>query len=164
MDGERVVLGITGGISAYKCAELTRRLRQAGAVVRVVMTHSAERFITATTLQALSGNPVRTSLWDEAAEAAMSHIELARWADKVLIAPASADFMSRLAIGQADDLLSTLCLATTAPIYLAPAMNQAMWANAATRANASLLSSRGIHLLGPDSGEQACGVPPRREF
>lgn len=157
MNGKRVVLGVTGGIAAYKCAELTRRLRQAGAEVRVVMTHSAERFITATTLQALSGNPVRTSLWDEAAEAAMSHIELARWADKVLIAPASADFMSRLAVGQADDLLSTLCLATSAPIYLAPAMNQAMWANAATQANAGLLRDRGMHLLGPGSGEQACG-------
>lgn len=157
LNGERIVLGITGGIAAYKCAELTRRLKQAGAEVRVVMTHSAERFITPTTLQALSGNPVRTSLWDEAAEAAMSHIELARWASKVLVAPASADFMARLATGQADDLLSTLCLATTAPIYLAPAMNQAMWANAATRANATVLAERGIRLLGPASGEQACG-------
>ncbi len=157
LNGERIVLGITGGIAAYKCAELTRRLKQAGAEVRVVMTHSAERFITPTTLQALSGHPVRTSLWDEAAEAAMSHIELARWASKVLVAPASADFMARLAAGQADDLLSTLCLATTAPIYLAPAMNQAMWANAATRANAAVLAGRGIRLLGPASGEQACG-------
>lgn len=157
LDGERIVLGITGGIAAYKCAELTRRLKQAGAEVRVVMTHSAERFITPTTLQALSGHPVRTSLWDEAAEAAMSHIELARWASKVLVAPASADFMARLAAGQADDLLSTLCLATTAPIYLAPAMNQAMWANAATRANAAVLAERGIRLLGPANGEQACG-------
>jgi phosphopantothenoylcysteine decarboxylase / phosphopantothenate---cysteine ligase len=157
LNGERIVLGITGGIAAYKCAELTRRLKQAGAEVRVVMTHSAERFITPTTLQALSGHPVRTSLWDEAAEAAMSHIEMARWASKVLVAPASADFMARLAAGQADDLLSTLCLATTAPISLAPAMNQAMWANAATQANAAVLAARGIRLLGPGSGEQACG-------
>jgi len=157
LNGERIVLGITGGIAAYKCAELTRRLKQAGAEVRVVMTHSAERFITPTTLQALSGHPVRTSLWDEAAEAAMSHIEMARWASKVLVAPASADFMARLAAGQADDLLSTLCLATTAPISLAPAMNHAMWSNAATQANAAVLAARGIRLLGPGSGEQACG-------
>lgn len=157
LKGERIVLGITGGIAAYKCADLIRRLRQAGAEVRVVMTASAERFITPTTLQALSGHPVRTSLWDEAAEAAMSHIELARWAGKVLVAPASADFMARLAGGQSDDLLATLCLATTAPVHLAPAMNQAMWANAATRANAATLRARGIRLLGPASGEQACG-------
>lgn len=155
--GERVLLGVTGGIAAYKSAELTRRLKQAGADVRVVMSHSAEQFITRTTLQALSGNPVRTSLWDESAEAAMSHIELARWASKVLVAPASADFMARLSSGQAGDLLSTLCLATTAPIYLAPAMNQAMWANVATAANKDLLLQRGVHLLGPASGEQACG-------
>lgn len=155
--GERVLLGVTGGIAAYKSADLTRRLKQAGADVRVVMSHSAEQFITRTTLQALSGNPVRTSLWDESAEAAMSHIELARWASKVLVAPASADFMARLSAGQAGDLLSTLCLATTAPIYLAPAMNQAMWANVATAANKDLLLQRGVHLLGPASGEQACG-------
>jgi phosphopantothenoylcysteine decarboxylase/phosphopantothenate--cysteine ligase len=155
--GERILLGVTGGIAAYKSAELVRRLKQAGADVRVVMTHSAEQFITATTLQALSGNPVRSSLWDESAEAAMSHIELARWASKVLVAPASADFIARLANGQANDLLSTLCLATTAPIYLAPAMNQAMWANAATKANKEKLQQRGVHLLGPASGEQACG-------
>jgi phosphopantothenoylcysteine decarboxylase/phosphopantothenate--cysteine ligase len=155
--GERVLLGVTGGIAAYKSADLVRRLKQAGAEVRVVMSHSAEQFITPTTLQALSGNPVRTSLWDESAEAAMSHIELARWASKVLIAPASADFIARLASGQAGDLLSTLCLATTAPIYLAPAMNQAMWANVATADNKNLLLQRGVHLLGPASGEQACG-------
>lgn len=155
--GERILLGVTGGIAAYKSAELVRRLKQAGADVRVVMTHSAEQFITATTLQALSGNPVRSSLWDESAEAAMSHIELARWASKVVVAPASADFIARLANGQANDLLSTLCLATTAPIYLAPAMNQAMWANAATKANKEKLQQRGVHLLGPASGEQACG-------
>jgi phosphopantothenoylcysteine decarboxylase / phosphopantothenate---cysteine ligase len=155
--GERILLGVTGGIAAYKSAELVRRLKQAGADVRVVMTHSAEQFITATTLQALSGNPVRSSLWDESAEAAMSHIELARWASKVLVAPASADFIARLANGQANDLLSTLCLATTAPIYLAPAMNQAMWANAATKANKEKLQQRGVNVLGPASGEQACG-------
>ncbi|HWR96469.1 MAG TPA: bifunctional phosphopantothenoylcysteine decarboxylase/phosphopantothenate--cysteine ligase CoaBC [Arenimonas sp.] len=155
--GERVLLGVTGGIAAYKSAELTRRLKQAGADVRVVMSRSAEQFITQTTLQALSGNPVRTSLWDTDAEAAMSHIELARWASKVVVAPASADFIARLAAGQAGDLLSTLCLATTAPIYLAPAMNQAMWANAASAANRNLLLQRGVQLLGPASGEQACG-------
>ena len=155
--GERILLGVTGGIAAYKSADLVRRLKQAGADVRVVMSHSAEQFITPTTLQALSGNPVRTSLWDESAEAAMSHIELARWASKVLVAPASADFIARLANGQASDLLSTLCLATTAPIYLAPAMNQAMWANVATADNKNLLLQRGVHLLGPASGEQACG-------
>jgi phosphopantothenoylcysteine decarboxylase/phosphopantothenate--cysteine ligase len=155
--GERVLLGVTGGIAAYKSADLVRRLKQAGAEVRVVMSHSAEQFITTTTLQALSGNPVRTSLWDESAEAAMSHIELARWASKVLVAPASADFIARLASGQAGDLLSTLCLATTAPLYVAPAMNQAMWANLATAENKALLQQRGVHLLGPASGEQACG-------
>jgi phosphopantothenoylcysteine decarboxylase/phosphopantothenate--cysteine ligase len=155
--GERILLGVTGGIAAYKCAELVRRLKQAGAEVRVVMTQSAEQFITATTLQALSGNPVRTSLWDESAEAAMSHIELARWASKLLIAPASADFMARLAGGHGNDLLSTLCLATTAPVYIAPAMNHAMWSNSATVENTNLLKQRGFRLLGPASGEQACG-------
>jgi phosphopantothenoylcysteine decarboxylase/phosphopantothenate--cysteine ligase len=157
LNGEHILLGVTGGIAAYKSAELVRRLKQAGADVRVVMSHSAEQFITATTMQALSGNPVRSSLWDENAEAAMSHIELARWASKVLVAPASADFIARLANGQANDLLSTLCLATTAPIYLAPSMNQAMWANVATKANKDKLQQRGVHLLGPASGEQACG-------
>ena len=137
--GERILLGVTGGIAAYKSAELVRRLRQAGAEVRVVMTQSAEQFITTTTLQALSGNPVRTSLWDESAEAAMSHIELARWASKLVIAPASADFMARLAGGHGNDLLSTLCLATTAPVYIVPAMNQAMWSNTATTENTNLL-------------------------
>ena len=157
MNGKRILLGVTGGIAAYKSAELVRLLKQAGAEVRVVMSHSAERFITATTLQALSGFPVRTSLWDEAAEAAMSHIELARWATDVLVAPASADFCARLATGQAGDLLSTLCLATEAPITLAPAMNRQMWANAATQANMQTLKSRSVRILGPASGEQACG-------
>lgn len=157
LHGERILLGVTGGIAAYKSAELVRRLKQAGADVRVVMTQSAEQFITATTLQALSGNPVRTSLWDESAEAAMSHIELARWASKLVIAPASADFMARLAGGHGNDLLSTLCLATTAQVYIAPAMNHAMWANAATVENTERLVQRGFRLLGPASGEQACG-------
>jgi phosphopantothenoylcysteine decarboxylase / phosphopantothenate---cysteine ligase len=157
LNGERILLGVTGGIAAYKSAELVRLFKQSGAEVRVVMTEAAERFITATTLQALSGQPVRRGLWDEAAEAAMSHIELGRWATRVLIAPASADFCARLATGQASDLLSTLCLATEAPITLAPAMNRAMWANAATQANRQVLAARGFQILGPASGEQACG-------
>jgi phosphopantothenoylcysteine decarboxylase/phosphopantothenate--cysteine ligase len=155
--GERILLGVTGGIAAYKSAELVRRLKQAGADVRVVMTQSAEQFMTVTTMQALSGNPVRTSLWDESAEAAMSHIELARWATKLVVAPASADFMARLTGGLGNDLLSTLCLATKAPVYLAPAMNHVMWANSATVENTARLVARGFHLLGPGSGEQACG-------
>ena len=157
LDGKHVLLGVTGGIAAYKCAELVRGLRKAGAEVRVVMTAAAERFVTPTTLQALSGHPVRSSLWDEAAEAAMSHIELARWADVVLIAPASADALARFAGGHANDLLSTLCLATEAPVHLAPAMNRVMWANAATQDNVALLRARGFRVHGPASGEQACG-------
>lgn len=157
LDGKHVLLGVTGGIAAYKCAELVRGLRKAGAEVRVVMTAAAERFVTPTTLQALSGHPVRSSLWDEAAEAAMSHIELARWADVVLIAPASADTLARLAGGHANDLLSTLCLATEAPVHLAPAMNRVMWSNPATQDNAALLRARGFRIHGPASGEQACG-------
>lgn len=155
--GERVLLGVSGGIAAYKSAELVRRLREAGAEVRVVMTTAAEHFITATTLQALSGHPVRRSLWDAAAEAAMDHIELARWASRVLIAPATADVIARLAQGRADDLLSTLCLATEAPLAVAPAMNRVMWANAATQANIAVLRQRGVAVLGPAAGEQACG-------
>jgi len=157
MRDKHILLGVTGGIAAYKSAELVRRLVERGAQVQVVMTAAAREFIGGTTFQALSGRPVRESLWDSAAEAAMGHIELARWADLVLVAPASADFMARLATGRADDLLSTLCLATAAPIALAPAMNQQMWANAATQANAGLLRQRGVMLLGPASGEQACG-------
>lgn len=157
VNGKHVLLGITGGIAAYKCAELVRGLRKAGAEVRVVMTDAAERFVAPTTLQALSGHPVRRSLWDEAAEAAMGHIELARWADAVLIAPASADTLARLAGGHAGDLLSTLCLATEAPVHLAPAMNRIMWANPATQANVDLLRTRGYRFHGPASGEQACG-------
>ena len=153
----RILLGITGGIAAYKAADLVRRLRERGAEVQVVMTEAATRFVTPLTFQALSGRPVRTGLWDEAAEAAMGHIELARWADLVLVAPASADFLARLAAGRADDLLATLCLATEAPVWVAPAMNRLMWANAATRANVATLAGRGVRLLGPDSGSQACG-------
>lgn len=152
-----VLLGITGGIAAYKSPDLVRRLRDAGAEVQVVMTSAAREFVTPLTFQAVSGNPVHHDLLDPAAEAAMGHIELARWADEVLISPASADFMARLAHGLADDLLTTLCLATEAPITLAPAMNRLMWANAATQANRELLIARGIRLIGPGEGDQACG-------
>ena len=155
--GRRILLGVTGGIAAYKSPDLVRRLREHGAVVQVVMTAAAERFITPLSLQAVSGQPVRTDLWDANAEAAMGHIELARWAELVLIAPASADFIARLAHGYASDLLSTLCLATEAPIAVAPAMNRLMWSNAATRANVEMLARRGVELLGPGEGEQACG-------
>ena len=153
----RVLLGVTGGIAAYKSAEIVRRLRERGAEVQVVMTAGARQFVTPLTFQALSGRPVRSDLWDEDAEAAMGHIELARWADRILIAPASADFLARLAHGLADDLLATLCLATDVPISVAPAMNRLMWANAATRANVELLRSRGVAILGPSVGDQACG-------
>ncbi len=154
---KRVIVGVTGGIAAYKSADLVRRLREAGAQVRVVMTESATQFITPLTLQALSGHRVHRHLLDADSEAAMGHIELARWADLVLVAPATANFMARLAHGMADDLLSTLCLASEAPVALAPAMNRRMWAQAATRANAALLGERGVHLLGPAEGAQACG-------
>jgi phosphopantothenoylcysteine decarboxylase/phosphopantothenate--cysteine ligase len=153
----RILLGVSGGIAAYKACELVRRLRDLGAQVRVVMTENATRFVTPTTFQALSGEAVRVSLWDESAEAAMGHIELARWAERVLIAPASADLMARLTHGHANDLLSTLCLATAAPVYVAPAMNQQMWAHAATQANLATLRARGVHILGPAAGDQACG-------
>jgi phosphopantothenoylcysteine decarboxylase / phosphopantothenate---cysteine ligase len=152
-----IILGVTGGIAAYKSADLIRRLRDAGAEVRVVMTEAACEFITPLTLQALSGNPVRRDLFDPAAEAAMGHIELARWADAVVIAPASADFLARLAAGSAGDLLSTLCLASDSPLLVAPAMNQAMWRDAATRANCDRLQERGVHVAGPGVGSQACG-------
>ena len=154
---QRILLGITGGIAAYKSAELTRRLRDQGAEVRVVMTPAATEFITPLTLQALSGNPVHTELLDHAAEAAMGHIELARWADTVVVAPATANFIARLSNGMADDLLSALCLATAAPLLVAPAMNQQMWQNPATQENIARLQARGITLLGPASGDQACG-------
>ena len=155
--GQRIVLCVTGGIAAYKAADLARRLQDAGAQVRVVMTEAATRFITPMTFQALTGQPVRTSLWDEAAEAAMGHIELARWADRLLVAPASADAIARLAAGLAGDLLSTLYLATEAPLVLAPAMNRVMWAHPATQANLATLQARGAQVLGPGEGDQACG-------
>lgn len=153
----RILLGISGGIAAYKACELCRELRRAGAEVRVVMTANAEHFVTATTLQALSGQPVRSSLWDASAEAAMGHIELARWAERVVIAPASADVIARLAHGHADDLLTTLCLATTAPLTLAPAMNWRMWEQPATQANIASLQARGAQILGPVDGPLAEG-------
>jgi phosphopantothenoylcysteine decarboxylase / phosphopantothenate---cysteine ligase len=157
MQGKRILLGVTGGIAAYKSPDLVRRLRERGAEVQVAMTAAALKFVTPTTFQAVSGRPVRSDLWDAAAEAAMGHIELARWAELVAVAPASADFLARLATGQADDLLATLCLATEAPIAVAPAMNHLMWANAATRANVATLVQRGVHVLGPAAGDQACG-------
>jgi phosphopantothenoylcysteine decarboxylase/phosphopantothenate--cysteine ligase len=153
----KILLGVTGGIAAYKAADLVRRLRDGGAEVQVVLTEGAARFVTPLTFQALSGRPVRVGLWDEAGEAAMGHIELARWADLVLVAPASADFLARLAAGLADDLLATTCLATAAPIAVAPAMNQQMWAAAATQANVQTLRQRGVRVLGPGVGSQACG-------
>ena len=153
----RVLLGVSGGIAAYKAAELTRRLLETGAQVRVILTENAARFVTPLTFQALSGQPVRSGLWDEAAEAAMGHIELARWAQRIVIAPASADVIARLAHGIANDLLSTVCLASAAPVALAPAMNQQMWAHAATQANVDLLRRRGVDVLGPAAGSQACG-------
>lgn len=162
-EARKILLGVSGGIAAYKSPDLVRRLRERGAEVRVVMTEGAQRFITPLTLQAVSGWPVRTDLWDEHAESAMGHIELARWADLIVIAPATANLIARLASGSADDLLGTLCLASQAPLFLAPAMNQQMWANPATRANCARLRERGITLLGPDAGDQACGeVGPGR--
>ena len=152
-----IVLGITGGIAAYKTPDLVRRLRARGADVQIVMTASAEEFVTETALQAVSGRPVRSNLWDKEAEASMSHIELARWADVVLIAPATAEIMARLASGAAADLLTTLCLATEAPIAIAPAMNHVMWSNPAVQSNRATLEERGIRILGPDHGSQACG-------
>lgn len=157
MAEQNIILGVTGGIAAYKTPELVRRLTERGATVQVVMTDSAKHFVTETTLQAVSGLVVRHNLWDAQAEAAMGHIELARWADLVLIAPATAEFMSRLAAGAAPDLLTTLCLASRAPIVLAPAMNHVMWSNAAVQANRELLEARGVRLLGPEDGDQACG-------
>lgn len=153
----RVLLGVTGGIAAYKSPDLVRRLIERGADVQVVMTSAAQRFVSPMTFQAVSGRPTRSDLWDNTAEAAMGHIEMARWAQIVLIAPASADFLARLAGGRADDLLCTLCVATEAPIMLAPAMNRVMWANKATRANVETLIARGVRILGPASGNQACG-------
>ena len=152
-----VLLGVSGGIAAYKSAELVRQLQERGASVRVIMTHGAQEFITPLTLQALSGNPVHTDLLDTEAEQGMGHIELARWADLLLIAPATADLIARLSGGRADDLLTTVALATAAPLMLAPAMNQQMWRDPATTANIEIMCDRGVHLVGPAAGEQACG-------
>lgn len=157
LTGTNILLGISGGIAAYKAPQLVRELTAQGAAVQVVMTASAAQFVTATSLQAVSGRPVRTDLWDAAAEAAMGHIELARWADVLLIAPATANTMANLAHGQAADLLTTLALATDARLVLAPAMNQAMWRHPANQRNAALLQSDGALLLGPAEGAQACG-------
>jgi phosphopantothenoylcysteine decarboxylase/phosphopantothenate--cysteine ligase len=158
-----VLLGVSGGIAAYKSAELVRELQERGAQVRVIMTHGAQEFITPLTLQALSGNPVHTELLDEAAELGMGHIELARWADLLLIAPATADLIARLSTGRADDLLTTVALATAAPLMLAPAMNQQMWKGPATTANINVLLERGVRVVGPAEGLQACGdVGPGR--
>lgn len=160
---KRILLGVTGGIAAYKSADLVRRLRDVGAEVRVAMTPAAGEFVAPLTFQALSGNPVHGDLLDPAAEAAMGHIELARWADAVIIAPATADFIAKLANGFADNLLLATCLATAAPIALAPAMNQGMWSKASTASNIELLRERGFIILGPDAGSQACGdVGPGR--
>jgi phosphopantothenoylcysteine decarboxylase len=153
----RVLLCVCGGIAAYKAVELVRRLRDTGAEVQVVMTDDASRFVGAASFQAVSGRTVRSSLWDEAAEAAMGHIELARWATQVLVAPATANTIAKLAHGLADDLVSTLCLVTTAPLAIAPAMNHRMWTHPATQANVATLCARGVRLIGPDEGAQACG-------
>ena len=161
--GKKILLGISGGIAAYKSADLVRRLKERGAEVRVILTPAAAEFITPLTLQALSGNPVGQSLLDPAAEAAMGHIELARWADFILVAPASADVIARITHGMANDLLTTCILASNAPLAIAPAMNQQMYKNIATQSNLATLISRKIHIFGPNAGEQACGdVGPGR--
>lgn len=157
LGGKRIVLGVSGGIAAYKSPDLVRRLREQGAQVQVVMTAGATQFVTPLTFQAVSGRPVRGDLWDTEAEAAMGHIELARWADIILIAPATADLIARLATGLANDLLTTLCLASEAPVHLAPAMNRVMWASPATGENVERLAARGVTILGPGEGDQACG-------
>lgn len=157
LTNRRVLLGVTGSIAAYKSADLVRRLREAGADVQVVMTRSAQSFITPLTLQTLSGRPVRSELIDVEAESLMGHIALARWADVILVAPASADFIARLVHGKADDLLSALCLATDAPVAVAPAMNRQMWSNPATADNIQVLKRRKVRVLGPAEGDQACG-------
>jgi phosphopantothenoylcysteine decarboxylase/phosphopantothenate--cysteine ligase len=155
--GRHVLLGVTGSIAAYKSPDIVRRLREQGAEVRVIMTASAEKLVSPTVFHAVSGEPVRGDLWDHQAEAAMGHIELARWADHVLIAPATANIIAELAAGSAANLLTTICLATDALITLAPAMNQAMWADAATQANCDLLRKRNMRFIGPAEGSQACG-------
>lgn len=153
----RLLLGVSGGIAAYKAVELVRRLREQGAEVQVVLTASARRFVGEASFQAVSGRPVRSSLWDAAAEAAMSHIELARWANQILVAPASANTIAKLALGLADDLLGTVCLASAARLAIAPAMNQQMWAHPALAEHLRTLRARGVEVLGPASGSQVCG-------
>ena len=155
--GKKIVLGVSGGIAAYKTPELVRRLRERGAEVRVVMTEAAKAFITPLSLQAVSGYPVSDSLLDPAAEAAMGHIELGKWADLVILAPATADLIARITAGMANDLVSTICLATPAPVAVLPAMNQQMYRATATQHNLEVLSTRGLLIWGPDSGSQACG-------
>ncbi|MFI9653390.1 bifunctional phosphopantothenoylcysteine decarboxylase/phosphopantothenate--cysteine ligase CoaBC [Guyparkeria sp. GHLCS8-2] len=157
LSNQRILVGVSGGIAAYKAVVLVRRLVEAGCEVRVVMTEAATRFVTPLSFQAVSGHPVRTTLLDAEAESGMDHIALARWADAVVVAPASADLMARLAAGMADDLLTTLCLATDAPVHLAPAMNRQMWSHPATQANRARLVEHGVSLLGPAAGTQACG-------
>ena len=157
LDGKKIVLGVTGSIAAYKSADLVRRLREVGAQVNVVMTKSACEFITPLTLQTLSGKPDAIELLDADQESAMGHIKLARWADWILIAPASADIIARLVQGRTDDLLSALCLASESPLAIAPAMNNKMWSNQATQDNLKILKARGAQIIGPASGDQACG-------
>lgn len=157
LSNKRIILGVTGGIAAYKSAEVVRRLQDRGAEVRVVMTPGAEEFLRPLTMQALSGHPVHTGLLDEKAEAGMGHIELARWADLLLIAPASADFIANMVHGRADSLLAAIYLATPAKVAIAPAMNQAMWSHSASVENINNLTRRGVTIIGPESGSQACG-------
>ena len=157
LDGQKLLLCVGGGIAAYKSLELVRRLRDAGAAVQVAMTEGAQQFVTPLSFQALSGQPVRTTLWDSAAEQAMGHIELARWADRIVIAPATADLLARLANGHADDLVTTLCLATTASLTVCPAMNHRMWLHPATQANVAQLRGRGVQVVGPEDGPLAEG-------
>ena len=157
LSNKRIILGVTGGIAAYKSAEVVRRLQDRGAEVRVVMTPGAEEFLRPLTMQALSGHPVHTGLLDEKAEAGMGHIELARWTDLLLIAPASADFIANMVHGRADSLLAAIYLATPAKVAIAPAMNQAMWSHSASVENINNLTRRGVTIIGPESGSQACG-------
>ncbi|WP_083490910.1 bifunctional phosphopantothenoylcysteine decarboxylase/phosphopantothenate--cysteine ligase CoaBC [Stenotrophomonas humi] len=157
LEGQKLLLCVGGGIAAYKSLELVRRLRDAGAFVQVAMTAGAQQFVTPLSFQALSGNPTRTTLWDSSAEQAMGHIELARWADRIVVAPATADLLARLAHGNADDLVTTLCLATTAPLTVCPAMNHRMWQHPATQANITLLRERGAQVIGPEDGPLAEG-------
>jgi len=157
LDGKHILLGVSGGIAAYKTPELVRQLTGRGAVVQVVLTRAAAQFVTPTTLQAVSGRPVRSDLWDATAEAAMGHIELSRWADAILVAPATAHTLARMANGNADDLLTALCLAAACPVAVAPAMNHQMWKHAATQRNVARLVADGVRIWGPDDGPQACG-------